>query len=67
MSKLSPLNRGIVVFLILALLTTIEYLLAINEVPVILLWTVAIIKLLLVVQFFMHFNRVINPGKGGHE
>ncbi len=67
MNKLSPLTRGIVVFVILAILTTIEYLMAINEVPVILLWTVAIIKLLLVVQFFMHFNRVINPEKGGHE
>lgn len=67
MDKLSPLTRGVVVFVLLAILTAIEYLLAINEVPVILLWTVAIIKLLLVVQFFMHFNRVINPDKGGHE
>ncbi|PKO07437.1 MAG: hypothetical protein CVU41_01695 [Chloroflexi bacterium HGW-Chloroflexi-3] len=67
MTKLSPLKRGVVVFLILGVLTAIEYYLGVNDVPTILLWAIAIIKLLLVLQYFMHINRVINPNKGGHE
>jgi heme/copper-type cytochrome/quinol oxidase subunit 4 len=67
MTNLSPLKRGIVVFVLLAILTAFEYYLGVNEVPSILLWTVAIIKMLLVLQFFMNINRVINPKKGGHE
>jgi heme/copper-type cytochrome/quinol oxidase subunit 4 len=67
MTKISPLKKGIVVFVLLALLTAIEYYLGINQVPSILLWAVALIKLLLVLQFFMHINRVLNPKKGGHE
>ncbi len=67
MTNLSPLKRGIVVFVMLAVLTVIEYYLGVNEVPSILLWTIAIIKMLLVLQFFMNINRVINPKKGGHE
>lgn len=69
MTKFSPLKRGIIVFIILTALTAIEYYLGINEVPAILLWAVAIIKLLLVLQYFMHISRVINPNKseGGHE
>lgn len=67
MTKLSPLKRGVVIFLILGVLTAIEYYLGVSNVPSILLWTIAIIKLLLVLQFFMHINRVINPNKGGHE
>lgn len=69
MTKLSPLIRGIVVFIMLAVLTAIEYYLGVNKVPAILLWAVAIIKMLLVLQFFMHISRVINPNneEGGHE
>ncbi len=69
MTKLSPLRRGFVVFIMLAVLTGIEYFLGVNKVPAILLWAVAIIKLLLVLQFFMHISRVINPNneEGGHE
>ncbi len=67
MTNLSPLKRGIVVFVLLAILTAFEYYLGVNEVPSILLWTVAIIKMLLVLQFFMNINRVINPKNGGHE
>ena len=67
MMKLSALKRGVIVFFILAVLTAIEYYLGINEVPSILLWAIALIKMVLVLQFFMHINRVINPDKGGHE
>ena len=67
MKSLPPLKRGIVVFVILGFLTAIEYIMGINQVPQILLWTIAIIKLLFVVQFFMHIYKVINPNDGGHE
>ncbi len=67
MTRLSPLKRGVVIFIMLGVLTAIEYYLAVSDVPSILLWTIAIIKMLLVLQFFMHINRVINPNKGGHE
>lgn len=67
MTKLSPLKRGIVVFVLLAILTAIEYYLGISQVPSILLWAIALIKMLLVLQFFMNINRVLNPKKGEHE
>lgn len=69
MTKISPLKRGLVVFIILAIVTAIEYYLGVSKVPSILLWSVAIIKLLLVLQYFMHISRVINPEReeGGHE
>ncbi|HSM26344.1 MAG TPA: cytochrome C oxidase subunit IV family protein [Anaerolineaceae bacterium] len=67
MQKLSPLKRGLLVFGLLAILTAVEFYLGISEVPSILLWIVAIIKMLLVLQYFMHINKVINPNRGGHE
>lgn len=67
MQNISPLKRGLLVFGLLAILTAIEFYLGINDVPSILLWIVAIIKMLLVLQYFMHINKVINPNRGGHE
>ena len=67
MKNISPLKRGLLVFGLLAILTVIEFYLGINDVPSILLWIVAIIKMLLVLQYFMHINKVINPNRGGHE
>ncbi len=64
MKTMQPLRRGIVVFAILAVLTIIEYFLAINEVPQILLWTTALIKLVLVLQYFMHIYRVFRSDEG---
>jgi heme/copper-type cytochrome/quinol oxidase subunit 4 len=67
MSKLNPLTRGVVVFAILAVLTAIEYILGVSQVPSILLWIIALIKGGLVLWFFMHLARVFNPDEGGHE
>lgn len=67
MSNVSPLRRGVYIFILLAIFTAIEYYLGISDVPSILLWAIAIIKMLLVLQFFMHINKVLNPNKGGHE
>lgn len=64
---MNPLKRGIYVFAGLAILTIIEYFLGTNQVPQILLWVVAIVKGLLVLQFFMHVNRIFGGDEGGHE
>ncbi len=61
----NDLRRGLVVFLILAVLTAGEYFLAINQVPTILLWVIALAKGALVVWFFMHVFRVFGS-EGGH-
>jgi hypothetical protein len=65
-TKMNPLTRGIVIFVILGVLTGIEYVLGINEVPSVVLWIIAVIKGGLVLWFFMHLPRVFNPD-GGHE
>jgi len=67
MKKLNSLKRGISVFLLLATLTIIEYFLGINQVPQILLWIIAIIKMALVLHYFMHFYRLLESDKGGNE
>jgi hypothetical protein len=65
-TKMNPLNRGVVIFIILAVLTGVEYILGINEVPAVLMWLIAVIKGGLVLWFFMHLPRVFNPD-GEHE
>jgi heme/copper-type cytochrome/quinol oxidase subunit 4 len=67
MKKLNSLTRGLVVFLILAVLTAIEYYLGISEVPQILLWIIALTKMTLVLNYFMHFYRVLGNDEGEHE
>lgn len=64
--KMNSLTRGVVIFVILAVLTGIEYILGTNEAPAVLLWLVALIKGGLVLWFFMHLPRVFSPD-GGHE
>jgi hypothetical protein len=61
----SELRRGLVVFLALAVLTVLEYILGISHVPYILMWLIAFIKGGLVVWFFMHVFRVFRS-EGGH-
>ena len=64
-SKSSELSRGVVVFLALAVLTAVEYILGVSQAPYILLWLIALIKGGLVVWFFMHVFRVFGS-EGGH-
>ena len=66
-SNTSALKRGITIFVVLAVLTVIEYFLGINEAPAILMWITALVKAGLVLWFFMHLPRVFNPDEGGHE
>ena len=66
MSKLNALTRGVVIFIILAVLTGIEYVLGILEVPSILLWIVALMKGGLVLWYFMHLPRVFSTTGEDH-
>ena len=65
--KMNSLTRGIVVFVILAVLTAVEYILGTNSAPGIFLWIMAITKAGLVLWFFMHLARVFSAEEGGHE
>jgi heme/copper-type cytochrome/quinol oxidase subunit 4 len=69
MNKSSPktneLTRGVIIFVILAVLTGVEYLVGINELPSVILWILALAKFGLVLWFFMHLPRVFNSD-GGH-
>lgn len=62
MNKMNALTRGVVVFAMLAVLTAIEYFLAVWHVSTVFLWLIALLKAGLVLWFFMHLPRVFNPG-----
>jgi hypothetical protein len=61
----SELIQGIIILVILAVLTGVEYLLASMGVPNIFLWVIAITKAAFIIWFFMHIRRVIKQD-GGH-
>jgi hypothetical protein len=65
--KTRELRQGVMVFLTLAVLTAIEYIIGVNEVGVVFLWIIALIKAASVIWFFMHIFRVFNPDKGEHS
>jgi heme/copper-type cytochrome/quinol oxidase subunit 4 len=65
LNALNPLARGVVIFIALAVLTGIEYVLGVIHAPAILLWIVAIMKAVLVLWYFMHIGRVFRA-EGGH-
>jgi len=66
MSRETELGRGVLVFLVLAVLTGIEYAIAILTQAYGALVALALLKALLVLQFFMHVSRVTS-GEGGHS
>jgi hypothetical protein len=61
----SELSRGVMVFIALAVLTVLEYFLAVNQVTSVLLWIIALLKAGLVMYFFMHIFRLFRS-EGGH-
>lgn len=68
LDKSAELRRGVIVFVVLAVLTVIEYIVGAAEagsslVP--LLWLLAIVKGGLVLWYFMHLGRVFKSD-GGH-
>jgi cytochrome c oxidase subunit 4 len=67
MNKMNALIRGIVVFAILAVMTTVEYILGLIHAPGIVMWLIALGKAGLVLWYFMHLPRVFNPDEGEHH
>ncbi len=65
--KTNALSRGVVVFIFLAALTTLEFILARSAAAYIFLWIIAFMKAGLVLWYFMHLRSVFQPGEGGHE
>jgi amino acid transporter len=65
-TKGAAFRQGIVVALILALLTVIEYYVALALPSAALLFLLALVKSALVVYFFMHISRVWSSNQGGH-
>ena len=60
------LRRGAIIFLGLAILTAVEFILAKMSVPSVILWIIALSKAGLVINFFMHISRLFEPDEGGH-
>jgi hypothetical protein len=63
--KQQELTQGVSVFVVLAVLTAIEYFLGIAQAPSFFLWIVALMKGGLVVWYFMHVFRAFRE-EGGH-
>lgn len=63
---LNELQRGLVVFLVLSVLTALEYFIGTREAPSIFLWIIAVIKGTLVIVYFMHISRLAGS-EGGRE
>jgi hypothetical protein len=66
MNKLTSLTRGIVLLVILAVLTAVEFFIARLETSTLLLVLIALVKGGLVLWYFMHLPRVFKP-EGGYE
>lgn len=60
------LKQGILIFLGLAVLTAIEYVVAITHLPAIILWVLALGKAGLVLWYFMHIKRLFRD-EGDHS
>lgn len=64
-SKKQELIQGVGIFLILAVITVIEYFLGTHTSIAPLMWLIALIKAGLVLWFFMHIKRAFKD-EGGH-
>jgi hypothetical protein len=56
--KKEGLRRGVIVLIVLAALTGLEFLVAQLEAPAVLLWIIALLKGAAVLWYFMHVGRV---------
>jgi cytochrome c oxidase subunit 4 len=57
------LRRGVIVLIALAVLTVIEYFVAVFELPVIVLILIALLKAAAVLWYFMHIAKVFGGGE----
>jgi hypothetical protein len=63
--KPSELKLGVMIFVILAVLTGVEFIVGVALLPTLILWAIALLKAGLVIWFFMHIRRVFRS-QGGH-
>ncbi len=64
--KSAALMQGVFVFVALAVLTGVEYLIAVSTDLVGLIFVLLLAKAVLVVYFFMHISRLFSSEEGGH-
>jgi len=64
--KSTALMQGVFVFIALAVLTAVEYLVGVSTDLVGVLFALLLIKAALVVYFFMHISRLFTSEEGGH-
>ena len=65
MKKEAELGRGVVIFILLAVLTGVEFGIALATQAWSALFVLALLKASLVLQYYMHLSRVTS-GDGGH-
>lgn len=64
--KSAALRQGVLVFVVLAVLTALEYWAAVSTGIIALLFLLLLLKAALVVVYYMHVSRVFSPDAGGH-
>lgn len=64
-AKAAELRRGVVVMVVLAVLTLVEYLLAVMLNLWVALAVIALVKAAIVINYYMHLPRVFHE-EGGH-
>jgi cytochrome c oxidase subunit 3 len=65
--KKAALNQGAIIFVFLAVLTALEFFVAVTMDAVALLIVIALVKAGLVAYYYMHIYRLNNADEGGHE
>ncbi len=64
--KSAVLREGVFVFLVLAVLTAVEYFIGVSTDLVGLIFVLLLVKAVLVVYFYMHISRLFSSEEGGH-
>ena len=62
--KFAALREGVIVFIVLAVLTVVEYVVGVNSGTALLL-VLALVKAGIVVNYYMHIRR-LSSSEGGH-
>jgi len=67
--KANKLRRGVIVFAGLAVLTGIEFWIAVGRLPATLpiLTIIALGKAALIAQYYMHLHKIFQKGEGDHS
>lgn len=62
--KSKELRLGVIVLLVLAVLTAVEYFIGVYEAPSAILFVIAVMKAAAVLWYFMHFARLFGESGG---